>query len=106
MQINKSIMEFFASLADETRLTIVMTLIKEPKTVTDIQRSIKEISLSGISHQLKILKSASIVSSKKKGREKTYSLSDAFCWCILRDAQNHFKGKTGCKECLKIKNEQ
>lgn len=98
-------MEFFGSLADETRLNIVIVLTKGPKTVTDIHRSVPEITLSGVSHQLKILKSTGIVSSKKKGREKTYSLSDAFCWCILRDAQNHFKGKTTCKECLRIKNE-
>mgnify|MGYP001993273837 CR=1 FL=1 len=103
-QINKKILRFFSSLADETRLKILISLTKKSKTVNEIHSAVPIVTLSAISHQLKQLSNLDIVISEKKGRKKIFTLSDSFCWCILNDAFNHFNGKTECKECCKIRN--
>lgn len=105
-QINKKVLQFFASLSDETRLKILLSLTDEQKTVNEIHRAVPEVTLSAISHQLKQLNDVEIVVSEKKGREKIFQLSKSFCWCILRDAFNHFEGKTECKECCRVKEEK
>ncbi|MBS3159729.1 winged helix-turn-helix transcriptional regulator [Candidatus Woesearchaeota archaeon] len=94
-KINKNIINFFSALSDETRLNILLSLENEPKNVNDIHKLVgrDRISLSGISHQLRLLKDRDIIVFEKKGKEKIFRLSDNFCWCILRDVFNHFKEK-------------
>ncbi len=91
MQQNKKIAEFFAALSDETRLMILRSLMDKDKTVNDIHKDIKDLTLSAISHQLKYLTNLDIIEYEKKGREKIFHLSDKFCWCMVRDAFKHFK---------------
>ena len=102
---NDKIVQFFSTLADDTRLRILLCLVEKPCNVNEIHKSIGKgkMTLSAISHQLKHLSDIEIVVYEKKGREKIFQLSDKFCWCILRDALKHFNGKTECKECCKIK---
>jgi len=106
-QINKKILQFFSALSDETRLKILVTLAKEPRTVNEIHQSLGKdtLTLSAISHQLKQLHDLDVVDYKRNGRNKTFSLSDNFCWCILNDAFKHFDGKTKCKVCSHIKSD-
>lgn len=103
--INKNVTNFFSALSDETRLKILVGLMEEPQTVTEIHKQIGKdrLTLSAISHQLKHLADTDIVVYEKKGREKIFQLSNKFCWCILRDAFKHFKKKNNCKKCSKIK---
>jgi len=91
----KKTTQFFAALSDETRLKILLSISDEPKTVNKIHESIgkEKITLSAVSHQLKKLADLEIVVYKKKGKEKTFNLSDKFCWCILKDVLKHFKFK-------------
>lgn len=65
----------FKALADETRLKIIDTIIKDAKTVGQIVEAIGE-SQSGVSHQLKTLKESKIVKSERKGKCMYYSLAD------------------------------
>ncbi len=96
-----SAVQFFSSLADETRLKILVGLMEESKNVGQVHEFVGGgITLSAISHQLKLLSSLGIIIPEKKGREKYFTLSNNFCWCILRDA---FKHKKNCKECSKIR---
>jgi DNA-binding transcriptional ArsR family regulator len=106
--INKRIIQFFSSLADKTRLSILVCLAEKPKTVGEIHNCIGKdrITLSAVSHQLKHLGNLDIVVYARHGRKKVFRLSDNFCWCILRDAFNHFRPKCKCKECLKIRREK
>ena len=102
--VNQKVLRFFSALSDETRLKILLGLVEKPKTVGQIHQCIgkEKMTLSAVSHQLKQLASSDIVTYVKKGREKLFSLSDNFCWCILEDAMNHFSGKEKCMECCKI----
>ena len=106
-KINQSakekVINFFASLADETRLKILLAIANKPKNVNDIHEFVgkDKMTLSAISHQLKSLKDMNIVINVKKGKEKFYELSDKFCWCILRDAFKQFENniEIKCKKC-------
>ena len=99
----KKVMQFFSSLADETRLHILLSIAQNPKTVNEIYDFVgrEKMTLSAISHQLKQLNDLGIVSYNKKGKEKYFELSDKFCWCILRDAFKQFNSniKIKCKKC-------
>jgi ArsR family transcriptional regulator, lead/cadmium/zinc/bismuth-responsive transcriptional repressor len=99
----KKVMEFFSSLADKTRLHILLSIAEKPKTVNDIYEYVgkDKMTLSAISHQLRSLSDLNIVTSVKKGKEKYYELSDKFCWCILRDVFKQFNKdiKIKCKRC-------
>ena len=101
---NRKIIQFFSALADETRLQILTSLAEKPLTVNAIHSAVgkERMTLSAVSHQLKDLANMEIVSFEKNGREKTFRLSDSFCWCILRDSLKHFNGKSGCKACREI----
>ena len=106
VKVSKKILQFFSSLADETRLRIVLSLTDGPKNVGDIYKVFGEkLSLSAVSHQLKLLESSGVVVYEKKGREKVFRLADGFCWCIVKDVFGHFGSgkKCKCKECCSIK---
>ncbi len=110
-QLNKEtenkILNFFSSLADETRLQILISIAEKPKNVNEIYEFVgkEKMTLSAISHQLNNMKNLNIVSSVKHGKEKSYELSDSFCWCILRDAFKQFNNDLHirCKKCEKIR---
>ena len=99
------VLDFFASLADETRLKILLSIAKKPKNVNEIYDFVgrDKITLSAISHQLNHLKNLNIVTYVKHGKEKSYELSDGFCWCILKDAFKQFDNnlQIRCKKCEK-----
>lgn len=99
------VLDFFSSLADKTRLEILMSIAKEPKNVNEIYEFIGKgkMTLSAISHQLKQLKNLNIVYCKKQGQKRLYELSDNFCWCILKDAFKQFNNniEIKCKKCGK-----
>jgi|SRR3989344_4890546 len=101
----KNVMQFFSSLADETRLHILLSIAENPRTVNEIYDFVgrDKRTLSAISHQLRQLSDLGIVTSEKKGQEKFFELSDKFCWCILRDAFKQFNNniQIKCKKCEK-----
>jgi len=105
IESEKKVMDFFSSLADETRLHILLSIAENPKTVNEIYDFVgrNKMTLSAISHQLKQLSDIGIVSYTKKGKEKYFELSDKFCWCILKDAFSQFNTnlKIKCKKCGK-----
>ncbi len=95
--------QFFSSLADKTRLKIILSIAEKPKNVNEILKNVSEgkLTLSAISHQLRMLSDLGIVTSERYGKEKFFELSDKYCWCILKDTFSQFgnKLKIGCKKC-------
>jgi len=99
----EKVMQFFSSLADETRLHMLLAIAENPRTVNEIYDFVgrDKMTLSAISHQLKQLTDMNIITFERKGKEKYFELSDKFCWCILRDAFSQFDAniKIKCKKC-------
>ena len=102
-EAGKKVMQFFSSLADETRLRILLSMAEKPKNVNGIYECVgkDKMTLSAISHQLRQLKDLGIVDVEKRGRERVFQLSKNFCWCILRDAFKQFNSniKIKCRKC-------
>ncbi|KLD97471.1 MULTISPECIES: ArsR/SmtB family transcription factor [Arcobacteraceae] len=67
--------ELFKAFADTTRIKIIAILKEETLCVGAISE-VLNISQSAISHQLKALKNAKIVKSKREGKWIYYSLDD------------------------------
>ncbi|MFH0954652.1 MAG: metalloregulator ArsR/SmtB family transcription factor [Candidatus Micrarchaeota archaeon] len=103
VETDKKVLRFFSAIADETRLKMLKALTNGPLTVNAVYEQVGKdsMTLSAVSHQLKYLEQVGVVVFERKGREKVFRLSENFCWCIFRDAFEHFGKKTGCAQCRK-----
>lgn len=66
--------QVFAALADPTRLAVVERLTRGPASVGDLSRPFDMAQPSFLKH-LRVLESAGIVRSEKRGRVRTVSLA-------------------------------
>ena len=85
-----AISDFFHILSDNTRISILTILDQNEVCVCDIA-SILDMTKSAVSHQLKVLKDANLVKSRKVGKEVMYSFSDEHVKDILEIAIEHLR---------------
>lgn len=91
----QQIAEFFKLLANENRLKIILALANQALSVTEIVNQ-TALSQSLVSQQLKLLKSARIVASRRQGKKNHYSLYDQHILHLLKDISDHLsEGKNG-----------
>lgn len=74
--------------ADETRLRLLCLLRGSEVCVHDLVEALG-ISQSGVSHQLRILRDARLVTSRKDGRHVLYRLADEHVRELLENALSH-----------------
>ena len=67
--------ELYKIFGDSTRIKILYTLFTEERGVGDIARLLG-MTMSAISHQLRILKHARMVKNRRAGKVVYYSLTD------------------------------
>ena len=75
-------------LADATRLKILCLLREGEVCVHTIVEAL-DISQSGISHQLRLLRNLRLVTSRKEGRHVFYRLADDHVVTMLENALSH-----------------
>ncbi len=63
------------SLADQTRLNIVKSLLENEKTVSDIVKEVQKAQPT-VSLHLKLLQLNNIISSRREGKFMFYSIKD------------------------------
>lgn len=80
--------ELFKVFGDSTRARIICALNIEEMCVCDLS-ALLSMTQSAISHQLRILKSARLVKSRKQGRVVYYSLDDDHIGAIFATAFDH-----------------
>ncbi len=80
----------FYLLSDNTRVSILTILDGNEVCVSDIA-SILDMTKSAVSHQLKILKDASLIKGSKRGKEVFYSFYNENIRSILELAINHIQ---------------
>jgi ArsR family transcriptional regulator len=85
-----SMAQFFGLLSDPTRLKIVIILKKEELCVHEIARAIG-LSISAVSHQLRLLKTTKMVKNRRHGKMVYYSLDDEHIEQLLSVADEHVK---------------
>lgn len=80
--------DFFKAFSDKTRLRILTALVSAELCVCDIA-TLLDMSQSAISHQLRFLKQARLVKSRKNGKTVYYALCDDHIQTILAQGIAH-----------------
>ncbi len=80
--------ELFKVFGDTTRIRILYVLFEAEMCVCDIAQ-ILNMTQSAISHQLRVLKQAHLVRSRRVGKQIYYSLADDHVRTILGQGMDH-----------------
>ncbi len=80
--------DLFKIFADSTRIRILYALFESEMCVCDIA-TLLNMTLSAISHQLRILKQAKLVRFRREGKTVFYALSDDHVRLILDQGMEH-----------------
>jgi ArsR family transcriptional regulator len=83
--------DIFKVLSDPTRAKIVFALSRAELCVCDIA-SLLGLSVSAVSHQLRLLRGLRLVKYRKEGRLAYYSLDDDHIARLLQDVVEHVRG--------------
>lgn len=86
------ISEIFKLLGDPSRMRIVAALRIKELCVGDLS-ALMEISMSGVSHQLRLLKKSHIVKTRREGKMVYYALDDEHIEEMIDVALLHIKHK-------------
>ena len=80
--------ELFKVFGDSTRIRILFVLFEAEVCVCDLAE-ILNMTQSAISHQLKLLKQAKLVKSRREGKSVFYSLADDHVRTIIAQGMEH-----------------
>lgn len=84
----RELSDTFKVLSDPTRLKIVLALANEEMCVCDLA-ALVDISVSAISHQLRLLRTMRLVSFRREGKMVYYQLDDDHVENLIREASKH-----------------
>ena len=82
MNILYELSDFFKVMGDSTRIQLLWALEESDMCVGDLA-VLLNMTKSAVSHQLKVLKTAKLVRSTKKGKNVYYALNDFHVKTIL-----------------------
>lgn len=82
--------ELFKVFGDSTRIRILFVLFGAELCVCDLAETL-HMTQSAISHQLKILKQAKLVASRREGKSVFYSLADDHVRTIIDQGREHIE---------------
>lgn len=82
--------ELFKVFGDSTRIRILFVLFEAEVCVCDLAE-ILHMTQSAISHQLKILKQAKLVSARREGKSVFYALADDHVRTIIAQGREHIE---------------
>lgn len=82
--------ELFKVFGDSTRIRILFVLFEAEVCVCDLAQAL-HMTQSAVSHQLKILKQAKLVTSRREGKSVFYSLADGHVRTIIGQGLEHIE---------------
>ena len=82
--------ELFKMFGDVTRIRILYALFEEEVCVCDLAKLLG-MTQSAISHQLRLLKQARLVKSRRDGKTVFYSLADDHVATLLSQGMEHIE---------------
>ena len=80
--------ELYKVFGDSTRIRILYVLFESEMCVCDIAQLLN-MSISAISHQLRVLKQSRLVKFRREGKTVFYSLADDHVRSILNQGMEH-----------------
>ncbi len=84
----RAVADIFKVLSDPTRVKIVFALSRAELCVCDLA-ALLGLSVSAVSHQLRLLRNLGLVKYRKAGRLAYYSLNDDHTEQLLHDVLKH-----------------
>lgn len=84
------IADIFKLLGEPTRFKIILALIENELCVCDISAVIN-VSVSAVSHQLRLLKGARLIKYRKDGKMVYYSIDDDHINNLVDQLKEHIK---------------
>lgn len=85
-----SLADFYKIFGDSTRIRILFVLYETELCVCDIAEMLG-MTVSAISHQLRVLKQARLVKFRRAGKTVYYSLADDHIHSILAQGMEHIR---------------
>ena len=82
--------ELYKVFGDSTRIKMLYVLFEAEVCVCDLAQSLN-MTVSAISHQLRVLKQARLVKSRREGKTVFYSLADDHVRTIIDQGINHIE---------------
>lgn len=82
--------ELFKVFGDSTRIRILFVLFEAEVCVCDLAE-VLHMTQSAVSHQLKILKQAKLVSARREGKSVFYALADDHVRTIIAQGREHIE---------------
>ena len=84
--------ELFKVFGDSTRIKILYALFEEEMGVGDLAE-VLNMTISAVSHQLRILKANKLVKNRREGKSILYSLDDEHVYKIIAMGKEHIEEK-------------
>ena len=82
--------ELFKIFGDSTRIRILFVLFESEVCVCDLAEALN-MNQSAVSHQLRILKQAKLVTGRREGKSVFYSLADDQVRTIIAEGREHIE---------------
>ena len=82
--------DFFKTFGDSTRIRIVAALIGGELCVCDIAAAL-DMTVSAVSHQLRVLRQAKVVRTRRDGKQIYYSIEDQHVGILYSVALEHLR---------------
>ncbi len=82
--------ELFKVFGDSTRIRILFVLFEAEVCVCDLAAALN-MTVSAVSHQLKILKQNKLIKNRREGRSVFYSLADDHVRTIVSQGMEHIE---------------
>lgn len=82
--------ELFKVFGDSTRVRILYALYERERGVGELAEAL-DLSQSATSHQLKVLRAAKLVRTRREGKAIIYSLADGHVVTILAQGIEHIE---------------
>lgn len=86
------IVDFFKTMSDSTRMRIILTIADGPITVSEIASRL-DLSVSNVSHQLRILREQRFVVGERSDKQIFYRLIDDHVLQIYLLTKTHIEEK-------------
>jgi len=86
----ESLADLFRHASDPTRLRILIILLEGELCVCSISGKL-DVSVSAVSHQLRVLRSGGLVARRKQGRHVYYSLADNHVETLISVGLEHIR---------------
>ncbi len=82
--------DLFKVFGDFTRIRILLALFEEEVCVCDLAEGL-QMTQSAVSHQLKVLRQAHLVKSRREGKSVFYALADDHVRTIIGQGREHIE---------------